>query len=402
MAHSQPHIVIVGGGMVGLSLALLLDETGCDWRITVLEAHAPEPRETPPRYRPGFDARSCALSYQSRQIFERLGLWEELSAHVAAIESIDVSDRGHLGGTFMTAAEQGLPALGYVIENVWFGAVLGNAVAERQRITVMAPARPATVRALGNGVEIVLQGGEQTLHADLMVIADGVHSATRDQLGIGVRRRDYGQQATIANVALDRPHDGIAWERFAPAGPMALLPLPNHERTPRAALVWTMSPARAAELSDVSDAGFLEALHEQFGYRAGGIVQVGQRFSYPLQLVTAEEQCRRHVVVVGNAAHSLHPVAGQGFNLSLRDMARLARVLGEHGAQPGELAVLQDYVERSRSDQAQTILLSDSLPRVFNRETFPLPLARSLGLLGLDSVPPLRRAFARRGMGFNP
>lgn len=402
MAHSQPHIVIVGGGMVGLSLALLLDQTGCDWRITVLEAHQPQRPETPPRYRPSFDARSCALSYQSRQIFERLDVWQELSAHVAAIESIDVSDRGQLGGTFMTAAEQGLPALGYVIENLWFGAVLGEAVARRERITVMAPARPAAIRPLGSGVEIALQAEGSTLHADLLVIADGVHSATRDQLGIGVHRRAYGQLATIANVALDRPHEGIAWERFAPAGPMALLPLPPHERTPRAALVWTMSPARAAELEELGDTAFLEALHEQFGHRAGCIVQVGKRFSYPLQLVTAEEQCRRHVVVVGNAAHSLHPVAGQGFNLSLRDVARLARVLSEHAVQPGELAVLQEYVERSRSDQEQTILLSDSLPRIFSRETFPLPLARSLGLLGLDSVPPLRRAFARRGMGFNP
>lgn len=398
---SRPHIVIVGGGMVGLSLALLLDRAGGDWRITVLEAHAPAPQDAPPNYHPSFDARSCALSHHSRQIFERLGVWHEMAAHVATIESIDVSDRGHLGGTFMTAAEQKLPALGYVIENRWLGAVLGHAVAACDRIAVRAPATPAAVRPLSHGVAVTLQGGE-TLLADLLVVADGVQSSTREQLGIEVERRDYGQFALIANVALDRPHEGIAWERFALDGPMALLPLPSHGRTHRAALVWTMTPARAEELGAIGEMGFLAALHEQFGYRAGCIVQVGQRFSYPLRLVTAREQCRRGVVVVGNAAHSLHPVAGQGFNLSLRDVDRLAKVLGMHPAQPGELAVLQHYVERCRSDQAQTILLSDSLPRIFGRDTFPLPLGRNLGLLGLDSVPPLRRAFARRGMGFNP
>lgn len=388
--------------MVGLSLALLLDQMGCDWRITVLEAHEVESQETPPRYRPSFDARSCALSQHSRQVFERLGVWEEMSAHVAAIESIDVSERGQVGGTLMMAAEQRLPALGYVVENRWLGAVLSHAVAGRERITVKAPATPVAVQPLKSGVEITLQNGGEVLAADLLVVADGVHSSTRDKLGIGVERRDYGQMAMITNVALDRPHDGIAWERFATSGPMALLPLPTCERAHRAALVWTMAPARAAELSAAPDDEFLAALHDQFGYRAGCIVRAGPRFTYPLQLVTALEQCRRHVVVVGNAAHSLHPVAGQGFNLSLRDIDRLTRVLQEHWTQPGDLAVLQAYVQRSHWDQAQTILLSDSLPRIFTRDTWPLTLGRNLGLLSLDSVPPLRRAFARRGMGFNP
>lgn len=405
MTQSQPHIVIVGGGMVGLSLALLLDQAGCDWRITVLEAYEAdeaETRDNRPRYRPSFDARSCALSQHSRQVFERLGVWDEMSAHVAAIESIDVSERGQVGGTLMTAAEQKLPALGYVIENMWLGAVLSHAVTDRERITVKAPATPVAVKSLKSGVEITLKGAGEVLLADLLVVADGVHSSTRDQLGIGVERRDYGQMALITNVLLDRPHDGIAWERFTPAGPMALLPLPTHERTPRAALVWTMAPTRAAELNRASEDEFLAVLHEQFGYRAGCIVRAGQRFTYPLQLVAALEQCRRHVVVVGNAAHSLHPVAGQGFNLSLRDIDRLARVLRERWTQPGELAVLQEYVQRSQGDQSQTILLSDSLPRIFNHDSWPLTLGRNLGLLSLDGVPPLRRAFARRGMGFNP
>lgn len=398
----QPHIVIVGGGMVGLSLALLLAGSSRDWRITVLESFAPPTQDPVPRYRPSFDARSSALSQHSRQIFERLGLWNELAAHVAAIESIDVSDRGHVGGTLMTAAEQSLPALGYVIENTWLGSVLSAAVATNDRIELLAPVSPATVKPRRDGVEVVLENGGRTLLADLLVVADGAESSTRDRLGIEVARRDYGQLALIANVALERPHEGVAWERFTASGPVALLPLPDMERTHRAALVWTLAPARAAELSAASEAGFLDALYGQFGHRAGCIERVGERFTYPLRLVTALEQCRRHLVVVGNAAHSLHPVAGQGFNLSLRDVSRLARVLGDSRDNPGELSVLQDYVARSRSDQEQTIALSDSLPRLFGRDSSPLALARSLGLLSLDVVPPLRRAFARRGMGFNP
>ncbi len=388
--------------MVGLSLALLLAAGRRTWRITVLEAYAPPTDGQGAGYRPSFDARSSALSHHSRLIFERLGLWPALSAHVAGIETIDVSDRGHVGGTHMTAAEQGLPALGYVVENAWLGTVLGDAVAAEASIELLAPAVPAAVRPGRDGVTVTLESGGPVLHADLLVIADGAQSRTRAMLGIEAVTRDYGQRALIANVALDRPHGGVAWERFADAGPLALLPLPDLGRTHRAALVWTLPPERGTALVAAPESEFLRALHDQFGYRAGCIEQVGERIVYPLQLITAREQCRRHVAVVGNAAHSLHPVAGQGFNLSLRDVDRLARVLDSEAAAPGDLALLQQYQARSHRDQEQTIALSDGLPRLFGGSAAPLALGRTLGLLGLDAAPPLRRAFARRGMGFNP
>lgn len=413
MASSQPHIVIVGGGMVGLSLALLLAGMKCSWRITVLEAFVSTAPEITPRYRPSFDARSSALSQHSHQIFERLGVWQELATHVAAIEAVDVSDRGRIGGTVMTAKEQGLPALGYVVENAWLGAVLNAAVTASDSIELLAPAMADNLQMRRDGVEVTLESGGPSLRADLLVVADGAQSSTRDKLGIEALRRDYGQHALVANVALDRPHNGVAWERFTTSGPVALLPLPDFEHRAahesrvangrhRAVLIWTLPPDRARELSVADEAGFIDALHHQLGYRAGQVEQVGERVTYPLQLVTAREQCRRNLVVVGNAAHSLHPVAGQGFNLALRDLDRLARVLGDSPQHPGELSVLQEYVARSRSDQEQTIILSDHLPRLFARNSAPLALARNLGLLSLDGVPPLRRAFARRGMGFNP
>lgn len=399
---SRADITIVGGGMVGASLALLLTSLNRAWHIRVIEAVAAAPSGVPAQ--PSFDARSTALSHSSREIFELLGLWDALQPGLARIRQVHVSDRGHMGTTRLSAEEQKLPALGYVVENRWLGEALMGAVQKKSAIEWLAPASVTAVSPRRDGVTVTVstEDGEQQFASDLLVVADGAQSRTRELLGIAASHKDYGQQAIIANISLEEDHGGIAYERFTDLGPMALLPLQPLDGEHRAALIWTLPPERAADMLAADDDAFLAELQQRFGYRLGHFQRVGSRHSYPIRLITSDEQVRRHVVVTGNAAHSLHPVAGQGFNLALRDLAVLADVLGEaadNGEAIGDLAVLQRYVQHQQADQRQTILLSDLLPRVFGLDSSPVALARNVGLLALDAVPLLRHQFARLGMG---
>ncbi len=399
-------IAIVGGGMVGASLALLLSSFNRSWRIKVIEAVAVEHADAsaqPALMQPSFDARSSALSHSSREIFELLGLWDSLQPGLAAINQVHVSDRGHIGSTRLTATEQKLPALGYVVENRWLGRVLMDAVRQQEMIELVAPARVTAVKPLRDGMSLCVEAdGKHLLSGRLLVVADGAQSHTRELLGINAQSKDYGQVAIIANISLQQDHQGVAYERFTDLGPMALLPLQPLDGEHRAALIWTLPPERAAAMLAADEADFLAELQQRFGFRLGQFQRVGSRHSYPIRLIASEEQVRRHVVVAGNAAHSLHPVAGQGFNLALRDLAVLAEVLAEavdSGEDIGDLSVLQRYEQRQQADQRQTILLSDLLPRIFGLDSSPVALARNMGLLALDTVPVLRHQFARLGMG---
>jgi len=400
----QRDIVIAGGGMVGVSLALQLAfSLPENIRITLVESFALPGPGGAPEYHPSFDARSTALSFSSQKIYQAMGIWPELERWLCPINTIHVSNRGHFGSTVLRAQDYQWPALGHVVENAWLGNALLQALHRQGRVELMSPAKVSAVTPLPRGVELALEGsGSKRTRAQLLIVADGVDSGLRESLGMAVRSKSYGQHAVIANVAFASPHKGCAFERFTRHGPLALLPLlPARSGEHRSALVWTLLPERAEQLVACEEEEFLRALQAAFGYRLGRMRQVGKRLTYPLTLLQSREQVRQGVVVMGNAAHTLHPVAGQGFNLALRDVAQLAATLaGAAGPDNlGELRLLQRYHRRQLQDQQRTIAASDILPQLFSHSDPLLTLARDTALSGLDITPFLKRGFVRYAAG---
>lgn len=398
----QPwEVLIAGGGLVGLALALALDAAGRGrWRIAVVEAAALPEGDGQPIYRAGFDARSTALSRGSELVLRDLGLWQTLAPHAAPIRHIHVSQRGAAGSTELHAEAHGWEALGHVVENAWLGAVLLAAVRQRPAIALY-PGRRLQRAQLQSDCALVEGEGGASFRARLLCIADGARSPLAASLGMGCSHHDYRCSALVTNVVTDRPHRQWAYERFADSGPMALLPLPTQQGRHRSALIWSLSPERAEVLAEAGEGEFLQAAQQLLGYRPGRLVHCGRRQLHPLGRSLAREQVRRRVAVMGNAAHALHPVAGQGFNLSLRDVAALARELaGQEDV--GELAPLLRYSEGRRADQARTIGLSHHLPGLFELQQPGAGALRGLGLMAMDLLPGLRRGFGAVAAGCGP
>ncbi len=399
-------IAIVGGGMVGVSIALLLAERlSPQTRVTLLENFPLPERDSEyvNTYTPSFDARSTALSYSSYQIYSELGIWPALAVRACPIQRIHVSEQGRFGNTLLQAQDYDWPALGYVIENAWLGSALVQCLHHQGRVRLHSPARVVSAKAGSRGYRVLLESGE-SLHTQLLIVADGADSALRQSLGVAVEKDSYAQSALIANVGHRSDHAGCAYERFTGNGPLALLPLLPDAAGPdsRSALVWTLAADEVEHLRSCSALKFLQALQLRFGYRLGRLTRTGERFSYPLALVQTREQVRAGVVLLGNAAHSLHPVAGQGFNLAVRDVAVLASVLA--GAQSageglGELAVLQRYVAQQAQDQQRTVAFSHHLPGLFAHPDPALRGLRDLGLFALDLSPQLKREFVEQTAG---
>ncbi|MBW2940656.1 2-octaprenyl-6-methoxyphenyl hydroxylase [Zhongshania aquimaris] len=410
MPRSDYDVVIAGGGMVGASLALCLDKySQAGLRVLVVENFPLPPHgEGKPAYRPSFDARSTALSFGSAQIYEELAVWPLLTEHICAISQVHVSDRGHFGSVLMSAESQGWRALGYVVENAWLGNVLLNQLRQNTAVEFLSPASVESVVVSKSYATLSVREGDslREVTTQLVAIADGADSGLRTQLGIGASVDDYHQVAVIANVATEKPHKGCAYERFTERGPLALLPLLADESgMSRSALVWTFPEAMADEVAMWSDEEFLAELQRNFGYRLGRLRKVGQRNAFPLRLMQADEQVRGQVAVLGNAAHSLHPVAGQGFNLALRDVACLSRLVAtahSRGENLGDLKLLQKYINSQRGDQLVTTTFSDQLTGIFSNRKPMLSLFRNLGLSMLDVTPPAKSRFVARAAGILP
>ena len=380
-------VAIAGGGMVGLSLAAALAELPLE--VAVIEPVAPDADA-----QPSFDSRTTALSNGSRRVLEGIGAWAAVAAGATSIRRIHVSERGSFGTAILTAEEQGVASLGHTVENRLLGQSLRARVAAHPRI-VLWHARVAAVVPAADAVRLETDGG-QVLDARLVVAADGAQSAVRAALGIGTVASDYRQHAVIAHVDTTRFHDHTAYERFTSEGPIAVLPIGEG----RSAVVWTLAPDAARRALAIDDAVFLAELQAAFGFRLGRFTRVGRRQSYPLALTRAERLTATRAVILGNAAQSLHPVAGQGFNLALRDVALLAELLADAaGTDPGDPDLLGRYAKERAPDREAVIRFTDALVRGFGLPLGPIRRARGRALALFDLLQPVKHEFARRTMG---
>lgn len=390
-------ILIIGGGLVGASLACALRHSSL--RIGVIEA-VPLAGVTQSNQ----DERSLTLAYGSKLIFESLGLWPAVAGEANPIERIHISDRGRFGFTRLSAADAGLPALGYVIPQRVLGVELIKLVktADNDNIEWMCPASMQAIQFMPGYacVTIAYQGAEKILNTRLVVAADGAHSAVRQAVGIDAVRTEYRQSAIVTSVNVSLAHRNIAYERFTETGPLALLPLASG----RCGVVWSVSEKQAATMLAWSDAEFLNHLQEHFGDRLGAFSQVAKRMAYPLALTRVPQQVRHRLALIGNAAHTVHPVAGQGFNLGLRDVAALAEIISDAkhtGDDIGDLRILRRYASWRERDNRVTSTFTDGLIRVFSNRFAPLAWARNVGLLAMDLMPPAKRRLIRVTSGLS-
>jgi len=401
-------VIIVGGGMVGASLAVALEPLKL--KVGIVEAFKFGDVE-----QPSYDDRAIALSYGSSRIFSGMGLWDKLSSKTTAINEIHVSDRGHFGATRLSARQENVPALGYLVESRILGRQLYDMLRNTQ-VEQFVPARVTDVLALDSALQISIEHTEaqgkknkkhrQIIKTRLLVAADGTNSPTREMSGIGTKTSDYQQSAIIANVSTEKAHRNRAYERFTDSGPIALLPMSDN----RCSLVWTHSTKQGSENIDgimaLDDTMFLEKLGNEFGYRLGRFTKVGKRSCYPLSLLRSEKNTAERTVIIGNASHTMHPVAGQGLNLAMRDIAVLADLIAnsvsEHAsADVGDATLLQAYESQREGDLKTTIRYTDSLVRLFSNDNFLLGHLRAGGLVAVDRVPPLRKWLTRQSMGIN-
>ena len=377
MVNTTSRIVIAGAGPVGACAALALAARGR--AVTLLEARAAHAAPADPR--------TLALSHGSRMLLERLGAWRHLE-RVTPIERIHVSQRGGFGRVVLGAREAGVPALGYVVGYSALAPALRQAL-RSSAVDLLAGARLCALHSEPERVRMDIEqdGAQRTLEAQLLVLADGGQTPPA---AAGIVERDYRQHALLAQVRAHIAQPATAYERFTAGGPLALLPYGDAH-----ALIWTTSPERAQALCACSDAEFAAALHEEFGDRLGRLEPVSARASLPLTLRYARRTAGNRIVLIGNAAQTLHPVAGQGLNLGLRDAWTLAHALGAAPGDPGDERVLQQYRRRREADRRGGILFTDALVRVFSNDSTLLRAARGVGLAALDCLPPAKHLLAK-------
>jgi 2-octaprenyl-6-methoxyphenol hydroxylase len=387
-------ILIVGGGLVGASLAIALDGAGL--RVALVEAVPAQAN-----HQASYDERNLALARATVNALDALGVWAHVASRAIPIRRIHVSRKGEFGASRLSAQKHGVHAFGAVLP----ARELGNGLLARlDACANLQRYAPATLTAIdlsdaAVNARLTTATGEQTVSARLLVGADGTASFVRSALGIEVENVDYAQTAFVTTVTSERALDGCAYERFTATGPVALLPLPDR----RAGVVLTVPGVDAARTAALDDSGFVDLLHERFGFRLGRFSRPGRRGSYPLKRVQALRLSAPRAVLIGNAAQTLHPIGAQGFNLGLRDALTLAELLIEsahHGADPGAAELLANYCAQREEDRAGTMAMSDGLARWTTGEALSLKLLRSLGLVALDRIGPLQDALVRRGMGF--
>ena len=386
-------VVIVGGGLVGSSLAYTLSKLPL--KIIIVELADPENLE-----QPSFDSRSTAISKGSQKILSGIGIWEQLEGNIEPIESIHISEKGHFGYSNILSSEEGVSALGYTVENRFLGKVLWDQIKKTKNINFFAPATLLNTNLSKNSVEVLISSNnkENIITSKVIVAADGVNSKVREILNIEFKKDLYFQKAVVANCATELPHSGQAFERFSPGGPLAILPLSNQ----RVGIVWTLPEKEAEELMKLNKKFFIDRLQDAFGQRLGKITKIGKRFSYPLFRLKTSKIVGNRSVIIGSAAVHLHPIAAQGFNLALRDIASLAEVFSQNlNADIGSKTVLSSYQDWRDSDQSKVSFLTHGLINLFGINSKKLGLLRGLSLLTFDIVPGAKKIFSKHMMGLS-
>lgn len=383
-------VIVFGGGMVGMSTALALAQDG-------LKVAVVEPIPAPKQLEPNFDGRVCAISLGSQRLLASIGAWQHMAAHAEPITDIRVTD-GH-APLFLhyDHREVGTDPFGWIVENRTIRHGLFEAAKKYRNLIIFAPSRPLEITRDAYHARALLTSGEW-LQAPLLVGAEGRQSFLRDVAGIRIHQSDYGHSAIVCTIAHSLPHHGLAQERFLPVGPFAVLPMQNN----RSSLVWTERHDLAGQFAALPDAELAQEIHRRIGDGLGGIRVVGPRFTYPLSLQHAERYVDARIALVGDAAHGIHPIAGQGVNLGFRDAAALAEVIAETrklGLDIGLESTLERYARWRRFDTLTMEVVTDGLTRLFSNNVWPLKLARQAGLAAVSTIPPLKRFFMRHAMG---
>jgi 2-octaprenyl-6-methoxyphenol hydroxylase len=397
-AEQALDLVIAGGGMAGSLLAYVLLSQNPDLKLAIVE-QSPELGNDEQPSKASFDSRSIALAHGSVELLQQWGLWQELQQSGCAIKHIQISDRGHFGKTYLNAADYQLSALGQVIEVEAIGEVLWQKLKHFTTQGRLSWFYKDAISALNPTTElqhISLKSGAQ-LQSKLLVIAEGGLSPSRTLAGFELKSDDYQQHALIANIGLADSHQHKAFERFTPTGPLALLPLTRQ----RYSLVWTLTPEQAEHHLNQPEHEFLAALQQAAGHRSGVFKSVGQRVVYPLSLKRATEAARHRTVLLGNSLHNLHPIAGQGFNLAIRDIFSLSLLLQKHQTDVGCYQLTKAYQQGRLPDMQQVILYTDSLVRLFSNSSRLMALGRNTGLFVLNLCPDLKQVVANHAMGLN-
>ncbi|MBO8212742.1 2-octaprenyl-6-methoxyphenyl hydroxylase [Acinetobacter nosocomialis] len=398
----QQQVIIVGGGMVGLSLSLMLAKANIAVKLLEAVKYPNYDDQNVAPYHSSFDARNTALSRRSVQIYQKLGLWDALQQHATPILQVHITEQGSFGKARLVAEQEKVESFGQVIENAWLGRVLLTQVRQQPLIELIDGVQVTALTQDAEQVHIEAQRGDEVLKLEskLLIAADGRDSFCRQAIGVGVDVHDYDQVAIVTTVQTSKPHEQVGFERFSALGPLALLPLPGEYRR---SVVWPVKKGTEGEwLGEENDQHFLDALQKTYGDRAGKFEKTGKRFSYPLSQVLAHKQAVGRVILMGNAAHTIHPVAGQGFNLCLRDADVLLRYLVNQLSASDDIGNpdnLLAYEQARLSDQQRVIKFCDTVVRGFSNQNPLLKLIRNTGLIAFDVIPGLKPLVANYAMG---
>jgi len=392
----MPHdydVVIVGAGMVGASLACALAPSGL--RIAIIESITLSNEQ-----QPSYDDRGITLSPSSKRILEQINVWQQVQAYTTPIKKIHISEQGRFGFTHLDAAETGCTELGNVVVARSLGHALHKQMSTFENVKLICPAELKHFQRTDSGMnlEIAYPDNTETINAGLLVGADGSRSLVRRLAGINSKEKDFKQTAIVANVTTQKPNNAIAYERFTAHGPVALLPIDKN----RSVLVFTVNKENAEYYLAMPDEQYIKEIENEFGRRLGKIEQVGRRRSYSIVFIEAIEQYQEQLVLLGNAAHSIHPNAAQGFNLGLRDVAGLAECIFagiKKGLAINDIAILENYMKLRQADQQRVMQFTNRLANSFYNELPLLSSARNMAMLLLDTIPDLKMSFVERTMG---